>query len=194
MAQATLLYRILATCRGREFNTIDELAAEIPEADYGTIEDTANQAIDCGLLRGRINRQRLQDGSIVTVTRSADRKRIMQVVYVLCASVLLVSCTSILVTETNDKKGNTVAVVKISATATGDVKTFLAEARAEIQFVCSPPEMAVPAPPPAVVDVQALLGLIKTARELLPTHEYVKTCLLQPAQQNPMTWKNQRHK
>ena len=69
MAQASLLNRILTTCRGRVFNTIDELAAEIPEADYGTVEDAAIQAIDHGLLRGYIHRQQLMDGPIVTVSQ-----------------------------------------------------------------------------------------------------------------------------
>ena len=55
MAQASLLQRILATCRGREFNTIDDLASQIPEAGYDVIETTVVGAIRRGLLHGRIN-------------------------------------------------------------------------------------------------------------------------------------------
>lgn len=68
MAYMSLTQRILATCRGREFNTIDELASEIPEASYSVVEDTTIRAIRRGLLHGRINRQELQDGPIVTVS------------------------------------------------------------------------------------------------------------------------------
>ena len=68
MTRASLLQRILATCRGREFNTIDELANEIPEAAYGVVEDTTISAIRRGLLRGRIHREQLIDGWTVTVS------------------------------------------------------------------------------------------------------------------------------
>lgn len=68
MAQASLLQRILATCRGREFNTIDDLASQIPEASYDVIETTVVGAIRRGLLRGRINETELIDGNILVVS------------------------------------------------------------------------------------------------------------------------------
>ena len=68
MAQASLLQRILATCRGREFNTIDDLASQIPEAGYDVIETTVVGAIRRGLLHGRINETELIDGNILVVS------------------------------------------------------------------------------------------------------------------------------
>lgn len=68
MAFVSLTQRILAVCRGREFNTINELATEIPEASYSVVEDATIRAIRRGLLRGRIYQQELQDGSLVTVS------------------------------------------------------------------------------------------------------------------------------
>lgn len=68
MAYMSLTQRILATCRGREFNTIEELASEIPEATYGVVEDTTIRAIRRGLLRGRICRKEFLDGPVVTVS------------------------------------------------------------------------------------------------------------------------------
>lgn len=68
MVQASLLQRVLATCRGREFNTVEDLATEIPEAGYDVLETTVIGAIRQGLLRGLINEQRLMDGQILTVS------------------------------------------------------------------------------------------------------------------------------
>ena len=68
MAQAPLLRRILATCRGREFNTIEDLAAQLPGVSYEAIQTTVIGAIRRGLLRGWINERGLCDGSIVTVS------------------------------------------------------------------------------------------------------------------------------
>ena len=68
MAQASLLQRILTTCRGREFNTVEDLATQIPEASYGAVETTAISAIRRGLLGGLINEQPLMDGPIITVS------------------------------------------------------------------------------------------------------------------------------
>ena len=68
MAQSSLLQRILATCRGREFNTIDDLASQIPEAGHDVIEATVVGAIRWGLLRGRINETELIDGNILVVS------------------------------------------------------------------------------------------------------------------------------
>ena len=68
MAQASLLRRILATCRGREFNTIEDLASEIPGANYDAIETTVIGAVRRGLLGGRINETELLDGNILIVS------------------------------------------------------------------------------------------------------------------------------
>ena len=49
-------------------------------------------------------------------------------------------------------------------------------------------------PPRVVVDLQSVLGLLNTARALLPVHEYVRTCLLQSAEtQGPKAYKSPRH-
>ena len=68
MGHAALLQRILATCRGREFNTVEDLASQIPDASYGAIETTVIGAIRRGLLGGLINEQPLMDGPIITVS------------------------------------------------------------------------------------------------------------------------------
>ena len=68
MAHTSLLQRILATCRGHEFNTIEDLASQIPEANYTAIETTVISAIRRGLLGGLINEQPLMDGPTVTVS------------------------------------------------------------------------------------------------------------------------------
>ena len=68
MGHASLLQRILATCRGRQFNTIEDLAAHIPDASYEAVETAVIGAIRRGLLRGWINERELFDGSIVTVS------------------------------------------------------------------------------------------------------------------------------
>ena len=68
MGHAALLQRILATCRGREFNTVEDLASQIPEASYDVIETTVIGAIRRGRLRGLLNEQRLMDGPTVTVS------------------------------------------------------------------------------------------------------------------------------
>ncbi len=68
MAQTSLLQRILTTCRGREFNTVDDLATEIPDASPHVIETTVIGAIRRGLLHGLVNEQRLMDGSFITVS------------------------------------------------------------------------------------------------------------------------------
>ena len=68
MSQASLLQGILATCRGRQFNTVDDLASQLPDASYEVIETTVVGAIRRGLLRGRISETELLDGSILVVS------------------------------------------------------------------------------------------------------------------------------
>ena len=63
-----LTKRVLATCRDREFNTIDDLAVEIPEASYSAVETTVVNAIRRRLLLGRVYRQNLLDGPILIVS------------------------------------------------------------------------------------------------------------------------------
>ncbi len=67
MAQS-LLQRILATCRGRQFNTVEDLASHIPDAGYDVIETTVIGAIRRGQLGGRINETELLDGNILVVS------------------------------------------------------------------------------------------------------------------------------
>ena len=182
------------------------------------------------------------------------------------AAVLLTGCTSISITETKDEKGNTIAAVKVSATAAGDVEVFATKMAKRISSVCAAlreraaaaeaataaaeaaaaeaaaaaaeaaaAEAAATASPekadlervadearevakvaenrkqetanmakaaqakadatplPIVVDLQSVLGLLKAARELLPVHEYFRTCLLQSAEtQGPKAYKSPR--
>ena len=68
MGHAPLLQRIRAICRDREFNTVEDLAAQLPDISYEVIEITVIGAIRRGLLRGWINERELCDGSIVTVS------------------------------------------------------------------------------------------------------------------------------
>lgn len=68
MAHASLLQRILAVCRGREFNTVEDLASQLPDASPAAIESTVIGAIRRGLLGGLVNERRLLDGPIVTVS------------------------------------------------------------------------------------------------------------------------------
>ena len=108
----------------------------------------------------------------------------MRIIYGMCAVALLVGCTSISVTETNDKKGNYVALVKVSEFAIVDIEPFLDEAGTKMKDICStlkelhdfPMEAAT-----AVPELQAWLGLVATARGLLATHEYVRPCVLEQA-------------
>ena len=68
MAHISLLQEILAVCRGREFNVVEDLSPHIPDASLHVIEATVIGAIRWGLLSGRINEQRLSDGPTVTVS------------------------------------------------------------------------------------------------------------------------------
>ena len=54
--------------RDGQFNTIGDLAAQLPGVSYDVIETTVIGAIHRGLLRGWINEPELFDGSIVTVS------------------------------------------------------------------------------------------------------------------------------
>ena len=68
MGQAALLQRILAVCRGREFNTVEDLATHIPEASPEVIQTSVIGLIRRGLLGGLIDERLLIDGPIVTVS------------------------------------------------------------------------------------------------------------------------------
>ena len=67
MTRASLVQRNLATCRNREFNTIDELADEIPQASWAVVRETTIHAIRRGCLRGYIRRTELMDGPVAEV-------------------------------------------------------------------------------------------------------------------------------
>ena len=68
MPQPSLLQRIRAICRGRQFNTVNDLASQIPDVGYDVVESTVIRAIRQGLLRGRIYRRRLIDGPVLIVS------------------------------------------------------------------------------------------------------------------------------
>ena len=68
MPQPSLLKRILAACRDREFNTVEDLAAQLPGASYEAVETTVIGAIRRGLLRGLINETKMLDGNILIVS------------------------------------------------------------------------------------------------------------------------------
>jgi len=68
MTHTSLLQEILEVCRGREFNSVEDLSPHIPDASPHVIEATVIGAIRRGLLGGRINEQRFLDGPVVTVS------------------------------------------------------------------------------------------------------------------------------
>ena len=68
MAYVSLLQEILAVCRGREFNTVDDLAPHIPDASPHVIKAAVIDATRQGWLSARIDEQLLIDGPTVTVS------------------------------------------------------------------------------------------------------------------------------
>ena len=73
MLHASLLQRIPATCRGRQFNTSEDFAEKIPEATCDAIKTALTPAIRRGHLRGRIHEQGCFDGSILIVSQMRGR-------------------------------------------------------------------------------------------------------------------------
>ncbi len=68
MSQTPLLQRVLAACRGRQFNTVEDLAAQLPGASHEAVETTVIGAVHRGLLGGLINETKLLDGNILVVS------------------------------------------------------------------------------------------------------------------------------
>ena len=54
--------------RGRQFNTVEDLAAHLPGVSYEAIETTVIGAIRRGLLGRRINKTEMIDGNILIVS------------------------------------------------------------------------------------------------------------------------------
>ena len=52
MAQASLLRRIFAFCKGREFSSVTPIAQAFPERGYHAVESAMIDAIRRGLLQG----------------------------------------------------------------------------------------------------------------------------------------------
>ena len=68
MSQTPLLQRVLAACRGRQFNTVEDLTAQLPDISYDVLEITVIGAIRRGLLGGWINETQMVDGNTLIVS------------------------------------------------------------------------------------------------------------------------------
>ena len=68
MAQPSLLHRVVAFCRGREFSNIDPIAEAFPDTARHALETTVIAAIRHGRLRGKIVETPLMDGPIHAIS------------------------------------------------------------------------------------------------------------------------------
>ena len=68
MASASLMRRVIAFCKGREFSSVSPIAEAFPEAGYCAVEATVIDAIRRGLMWGWITETPTLDGPILTVS------------------------------------------------------------------------------------------------------------------------------